>query len=363
MVLNAAWVVYAEKVGRGPYFTTISLFANVLFTLALLCAANALLRRVLPRVALTQAELLLIYSMTAIGAALAGHDCVPSLIQMLGHPYQFGNASNGWLDRWGQYLPAPLMVSDTVALKGYYLGNDSLYRPGNFRVWVSPVLLWTLFVVLLLWTMQCLNVLVRRGWQDRERLPFPIVEIPLQMTDEHETLWRSRLFWVGFSLCATLELWNGIAYLYPNIPSINLQHVSVEGQGIFATRPWSAVGFTCYSFYPFAIGLGYLLPLDLLFSCWFFYLFWKAQLVLSALFALDVTPDFPFVREQGIGGFGAILIFLLWNGRNYFREVGKRIWGEPLDVDDKDEAFSYRAALVGFVFGFGSLVGFMHGRA
>ena len=356
-MLNAAWVVYAEKVGRGPYFTTISLFANVLFTLAILCVLNAVIRRAAPRLSLSQAELLLTYSMVAIGAALAGHDCVPSLIMMLGHPYQFGTSSNGWLDRWGQYLPTPLMVSNLAALKGYYQGHDSLYRPENFNAWISPVLLWTFFIVLLIWTMQCLNIIVRRGWQDRERLPFPIVEIPLQMTDDQNTLWRSRLFWLGFLSCAALEIWNGFAYLNPQLPSINLQHVDVSGQGIFATRPWSAAGFTCYSFYPFAVGLGYLLPLDLLFSCWFFYLFWKVQMILSAQFALDVTPDFPFVREQGFGGFIAILVFMVWNGRNYFREVAKRIWGSPSDVDDRDEALSYRVAFLGFVGGFVALVG------
>jgi hypothetical protein len=205
--------------------------------------------------------------------------------------------------------------------------------------------------MVLFWCMMCLNVIVRKGWQDRERLPFPIVEIPLQMTDPKASLWRSRLFWLGFAMCAVIEIVNGLAWLYPSIPAIPVKHVNVQGTGVFATRPWSAVGFTTYSFYPFAIGLGYLLPLDLLFSCWFFYLFWKAQLVTSAQLALDVTPDFPFVREQGFGGFMAILAFLVWNGRNYFREMGKRILGEPSDLDDRTEALGYRVAFFGLLAG------------
>jgi len=358
IVLDAFWVIAAEKVGYGPYFTTISLFANVFFILTLLLIVNAGLRRFAPRAAFSQAELITLYSMVALGAAIAGHDMVPSLVQMLGHPTRFGNAANGWMDRFGQYLPDPLMVTDEAALAGYYQGHSSIYQPENYLPWIRPVLLWTGFTVVLLWTMMCINVLVRKGWQDRERLPFPVVEIPIQMTDPAAALWRSRLFWLGFTLCASLEIWNGLAHLYPNLPRINVQHVNLQGQGIFATRPWNAVGFTCYSFYPFAVGLGYLLPLDLLFSCWFFYLFWKAQLVLSAQMAWDVTPDFPFVREQSFGGWVAILVFLLWNGRHYFSEMIKRVLGEPSDLEDHEEALPYRHAFLGMLIGFGLLVAF-----
>ena len=358
-MLDAFWVILAEKVGQGPYFTTISLFANVLFILTVLLALNGVLRRFATRFSLSQSELLLIYAMVGIGAALAGHDSLPILIQMIGHPYHFGGAANGWLDRFGQYLPTPLMVSDKEVLKGYYLGHSSLYQPGIWQVWLRPVLLWTVFVTLLFWTMQCINVLVRQGWQDRERLPFPVVEIPLQMTETDGGLWRNKLFWLGFCLVAGVEILNGISYLYPSIPGLNLKHVDISHEGIFATRPWSAVGFTCYSFYPFAIGLGYLLPLDLLFSSWFFYFFWKAQLVISALYALDVVPNFPFVTQQAFGGFFAILVFMFWNGRHYFKQIWERVWNAPSDVSDAGEGVSYRTAFLGMLAGFSGLVGFM----
>jgi hypothetical protein len=358
IVLDAFWIIYAEKIGYGPYFTTISLFANVFFILTVLLVFNALLKRVMPRASLSQAELIGLYSMVAIGAALSGHDMVPSLIQMLGHPTRFANEANGWMGRFGQYLPSALLVSDPEVLAGYYQGHSSLYLPQHWKAWLRPSLLWSGFVVVLMWTMMCLNVLLRKGWQDRERLPFPVVEIPIQMTEPSGRLWKNGLFWVGFGLCAALEIWNGLAYLYPNLPGINLQHRNLQGQGIFATRPWNATGFTCYSFYPFAVGLGYLLPMDLLFSCWFFYLFWKGQMVLSAQMAWDVTPDFPFVREQSFGGWIAIIAFLLWNGRQYFSEMWKRILGEPSELDDRNEALTYRQAFFGVLIGFALVVGF-----
>ena len=359
IVLDAFWVIQAEKVGRGPFFTTISLFANVFFLLTVLLVLNNLVRKLLPRVALSQPELMLAYTMIGVGSALAGQDMIPGLVMMIAHTYKFATPENGWLGRFGQYLPKYFIVSDAEALKGYFQGSSSIYLPENWHPWAVPVLVWSGFTIVLVWTMLCINVLVRQGWQDRERLPFPVVEIPLQMTDPSGKLWKNGLFWVGFGLLAAVEIMNGLAFLYPSIPSINLQHVDVQGTGLFATRPWSAVGFTCYSFYPFAIGLGYLLPLDLLFSCWFFYITWKLQAVLSAQFALDVTPDFPYVREQSFGGYMAIVVFVLWNGRHYFKDVFKRVFGEPTDMEDKTEALSYRQATIGALIGFGLLVGFM----
>lgn len=359
ILIDAFWVIYAEKVGWGPYFTTISLFANVFFILTVLLLLNVALRRFSPKLMLSQAELLTIYSMVGVGAALAGHDCVPSLIQQMGHPYQYDNSANGWLDRFGRFLPQQMLVPDKEILKGYYFGNSSFYRPENFNAWLRPSLLWIVFISLLFAAMQCLNVLMRQGWQERERLPFPVIEIPIQMTEPDARLWKSSLFWIGFGVCTAIEILNGIAWLVPGMPSIDLKHHDVSGEGIFTTRPFNAVGFTCYSFYPFAIGLGYLLPLDLLFSCWFFYLFWKAQMIVSAMLALDVTPDFPFVREQSFGGYIAILIFMFWNGRHYFAQVWERIWGLPADLDDRQEALTYRAAFLGFLFCLAALCGFL----
>lgn len=364
IVLDAFWVIRAERVGYGPFFSTISLFANALFLLTGVLLLNWPLRRFLPKLALSQGEILLIYAMVAVGGALAGQDMCSALLPLLAHPYEFGNASNGWLERFGQYLPKAVMVGDTPAereaVKLYFLGHSTLYTPEHLAAWSKPVLLWTGFVAVLFWTMMCLGVLMRQGWQDRERLPFPVIELPLQLTEQKKghSVWTNKLFWVGFGLVALIEIINGLHTLYPQIPEINLQHTSVENQGIFATHPWNAVGFTCYSYYPFAVGLGYLLPLDLLFSCWFFYLFWKGQLILTKIMAWDVTPDFPFVREQAFGGYIAILVFLVWNGRSYFTQMWKRIWREPSDLSDSEEALSYRQASVGFLLGFFGLVCF-----
>lgn len=357
IVPNNYWVVYMEKVRTGPYPTTISIFANCVFVLAVLLVANAPLRLWLPRLALHRAELLTVYSMLCIGSALAGLDMIPVLVQMMGHPFQFGDASNNWLTLFGKYLPRALMVADTDALRGYYQGNDTLYRWEHLRAWLPPVLRWMAFIVAMMFVMLCLSNLLRKLWVERERLTFPIVILPLKMTEERVPFWRNGLLWAGILVAGGINVLNGLNHMVPSLPAINVKHQDLLPY--ITQKPWNAVGWTPYSFYPFVIGLGYLLPLDLVFSCWFFYLFWKAELVVSNAMAWDTTPDFPFIREQAFGGYMAILVFLAWTARGYLRAVWQKAWRGTGELSDVGEAMSYRMTLIGLMAGLSFLVGFL----
>lgn len=343
--VNSLWVIQMEKVRQGPYPTTISLFANVIFILALLVAVNALARRVRPSWTLTQAESLAVYTMVAVGSALAGHDMIPVLVEMLGHPFWFANSENQWAAQFERYLPRDLTVQNHAALAPYYTGNSSLYHWRFLHAWAGPVLWWTSFIVALGIVMMCIAILARNLWVERERLTYPILELPIQMTSPAGSLWRNRLLWAGFALAASIDILNGLHFLYPNVPSINVKHDLVNLKTYFTMKPWTGIDWMPLSFYPFAIGLGYLLPVDLLFSCWFFYLFFKIQMALANAMGWD-TPGVPFIREQNYGAYMAIALILFWNGRRYLLEVIKRALGRPSEVDDSDEGFSYRICFV-----------------
>jgi hypothetical protein len=357
--LDNYWVISMEKVHAGPFPTIISIFANVVFLLAVLAMVNSLLRRSLPRLAFSTAEMLLIYTMLAIGASLAGHDMIPSLIMHMGHPWRYAGPENKWETTFIPYLPKWLMVSDKAVLKPFYEGGSSLYADGNWRFWIGPVVYWTSFIVALVFVMMCINIIVRKQWIERERLTFPIVQLPLAMTEPKGELWRNKLFWIGFFIAFLIDFVNGLAVYYPNIPKIAVGFEDHDLASSLNSKPWNAIGWTPYSFYPFVIGLGYLLPADLSFSCWFFYWFWKAQLVATSAMAWDAVPEFPYIRHQAFGGYVAIILTLAWSGRGYLRQVWLRIRGQQSEVDDKDEAMSYRAALVGAILGFAFLVVFM----
>jgi hypothetical protein len=358
--LNAFWVIRLERVLFGPFPSTISLFANVVFVLFLLVCLNVLLRRFAPRIAFSQGELLTLYTMLAISTGLAGSDGVPILAQMLPHGAWFATPSNGW-DKFLGAFPSWLVVRDRNVLRGHFLGDSTFYRAAVLRAWMTPILAWTVFITALLWVAVCIDVLIRRQWADRERLTFPIVWLPIQMTENGTgaAFFRSKLMWAGFAVAASLNLWNGIAFLYPSLPTLPIGIIDLKP--LFTTKPWSAIDWFPTTLYPFVIGLGFLLPLDLLFSCWFFFLTWKAQIVFSNVMAWDATPDFPFIREQGFGAIMGLFVFYLWTGRKtYARLVRAGLRGrgstereEPTDGTIPPEALSERTALLGIAAGIG----------
>ena len=54
------------------------------------------------------------------------------------------------------------------------------------------------------------------------------------------------------------------------------------------------------AFYPFAIGIGFLIPLDLLFSCWAFFWIYKIELMIGSIMGWRGLPRFPYPAEQAL---------------------------------------------------------------
>lgn len=357
--VNQYWVLMMEKVRSGPYPTVVSVFVNVVFILAVMCAINGILKRKLPTLAFSQAEMLVVYTMAAVSTALAGHDMIPGLVAMMAYPYQFADGVNNWEPTFFSYLPKWAIVSDRQVLKPLFEGNSSLFVTSHLSAWIGPVMWWMLFIMALAVVMMCINTIVRKQWIEHERLTFPIVQLPLAMTEPRGEIWRNKLFWIAFGIAFGIELINGLSTYFPNIPMVNLTERDHDLAMGLTTPPWNAVGWTPYSFYPFVIGLGYLLPADLTFSTWFFYLFWKFEKVVAAMWGMEVTFSDPYIRHQTMGGLLAIILTLTWSSRGYLKQVWLRAVGAESKLDDSDEPISYRAAIAAALIALLVLCGFM----
>src|SRR5204862_1728302 len=118
-----------------------------------------------------------------------------------------------------------------------------------------------------------------------------------------------------------LESINSINFLNPAFPYVQIKPIRLEQS--FTAVPWSGIGMFAVAFYPFMIGIAYLLTLDVSFSCWFFYLFTKAELALATAAGWKdpgsgpalATP--PFIHEQGAGAFIGLALFALWTARGH----------------------------------------------
>lgn len=353
--INSYWVIEMEVIRYSGHPVTISLFFNVIFIILVLLCFNLLFKRFFPRLFLRQGELITIYVMLSIASGIAGHDMLEILLPMLGHAFWFATPENEWQELFWSYLPRWLTVSDKAALKGYYRGGD-LYTLFQLRGWIEPILWWTLFVVVLVFVMLCINVILRRQWTEQEKLSYPIIQLPLEMTRGDFKLFSSKLLWVGFAVAAILDTLNQLKMIFPEVPAIRTR---VRNYGyLFTEKPWNAIGGLPISFYPFAIGLGFFIPLDLSFSCWFFFWYWKALRIAGAAIGLRL-PGFPFMNEQASGGYVALALIALWMSRRHIARALKRALGAG-DIDDSDEPMSYRTAVIGVILGFSFIVFFCY---
>ncbi len=341
--INSYWIFTTEIVRYQGHPTTISLFYTSIFNLVLLIAANALVRRRAPRWVLSQAELITIYVMLNISAALVGHDSMQILVSLMPYAAFYATPFNKWDTLFADNLPTWLTVRDPVAIKHFYAGHSSLYDPVNFSAWIVPVFWWSLFIIVMVGMFLCLNVLLRKQWTEREKLSYPLVQLPLEMTAEDTSLFKNKLFWYGFAIVAAINVINGVHLFWPSIPEIPIK--LGDQSHLFTTRPWNNIGWLPIQFYPFGIGLGMLLPVDLLFSCWFFLWVWKAQNILTAAFGLETVQGMPFAAEQSFGAYMGICVFAILVSRRHFIDIFKHFVGRKTDLDDSDEPIPYNAAV------------------
>jgi hypothetical protein len=349
---NVYWVEQMEIMRYSAHPTTVSLFFNAVFILLVLVALNALLRKAIPRAALTQAELLTVYSMVCIASCVCGHDGIQVLMPIFSWSFWMAAPENKWETLFNPDLPRWLTVRDMRTLQGFYEGGSTMYRPEVLSAWGVPMSMWGLFIVAMIMVMLGVTIIIRRQWLEGEHLACPLVSLPVEITQPRPRLFTQKLFWLGFGLAAGLDIYNSLAFLYPAIPKIPIEHMDM-GQ-YFKNPPFSAIGWFPRSFYPFMVGMGYMMPSDFLFSCWFFYLFWKAEIISSAALGWDKIPQFPFSNYQCFGAYALFGLHGLWMGRAYLVGVWRRVTGGTAGPTERHEALSYPAAtglaLVGFVF-------------
>ena len=93
---NCYWITHIELVQYSAQPTIVSLIFTVVFSVFVLSLLNLFLKRYFPQLALSQAELLLIYSMLSVTSAIAGHSFMEILIPILGHAFWFATPENDW---------------------------------------------------------------------------------------------------------------------------------------------------------------------------------------------------------------------------------------------------------------------------
>ena len=347
--INCYFLIQMELV-RYTFPTWVVPLSNVIFILTAVMLINAVIRLLKSSLALGQGELLFLYVTLSLATTLAGCDVLQAILSVLGHSTWFATEENEWRTLFWHHLPQWLTVSDRDALRGYYLGESSLYLSQHLRVWGPVIAAWILLFLVTAFIFLCLNTILRRQWAERERLTFPIIQLPLAMTNPTSRFFRNKRMWIGFAIAAGISLFNGLSHLYPVIP-----HIPVTRRFFtFHEPPFSLYGTIITAFYPFAIGIMFLMPLDVLFSTTFFYFLYRNEVALAKAVGWHSIPNFPYLNEQTIGAFIGLCFFFAWTGKRHFHSVLKSATSRrarEAQTQTRDEPMSYRTAVWGFVLG------------
>lgn len=355
--INCYWLAVMEIRWNSVDATCVSLFFHVIFVIFILSIINRWLNARFPKIAMSPAELLVIYIMLSIASAISGRDSLENLLPLLGHPFWFADSSNNYAS-FHRFIPSWLGQHDPKALRAFYLGGASINDWNLLRPWIPLILAWSIFILAMLTVMLSISVIVRKHWMDSEKLTFPTVYLPVEMARDR-SFFSNRTLWLGFAMPFSIQMMNGLHHLYPSAPYINLKLQDISH--LFTTSPWNGLGWTPISFYPFAIGMAFFLPLDLSFSCWFFYIVKKMEAVLGTMFGYKnpggwSAASWPYLREQGTGAWIGLCGFLIWTGRKYFFEILKTAIGNKHESElsnqiDSGELISYRSACFGVIIG------------
>jgi len=239
---NSYWAVRRGVMWDGPP-DIMSLHYNVVFTVFSLTLLNLLvLKRFFRKFALTQGELLIIYIMLSLVTAIGGFDRLQQYIVLLGQIYWFNTPENEWQAIFSPYLPKWLSVSDKEALKNYYgHGGSTLYVVEHIKPWIVPIVVWSLFLGVIIFVMLCINVIIRKQWIEREKLTYPIIQIPVAMTENGgaKAFFSNKGFWIAFAIAALVDIINTLNIHFPVTPRLPTRGVHFYS----SEKPWSGMGW------------------------------------------------------------------------------------------------------------------------
>lgn len=228
-----------------------------------------------------------------------------------------------------------------------------------WRAWVRPMASWGL-LFLAMWAMMIgLGAVVYPQWRDRERLPFPLLNVYNALIGDPDddsgrvlpALFHSRLFWGSCLVVFAIHALRGLNVFTGRFPTIPLQWSLREyfSDSVLRHAPqslsWQIIFFSI-------VGLAYFIPSRYAISIWGWVLGYSVYLTLGQAY----IPAFPSgqVEQQSFGALLAIAFWILWLGRAHWARVGRAMVGRGA-VEDEDRwnavaGWLFLAGCAGIVF-------------
>ncbi len=162
-----------------------------------------------------------------------------------------------------------------------------------------------------------------------------------------------------------IHILNSLHAFFPAVPHIPMRFwldPHLIGKPWAAMKPfqivvlWSMVGFS------------YLLTLEISFSLWFFFLFFKLQCMIGSLLGFRIPSGpgvkwtaYSFSAAQETGACLTFVLFALWRARHHIKYMFKMAFHQETAITDKtNEPMPYRLTILGLIVGIVLLVFLNH---
>jgi hypothetical protein len=320
----------------------------------------------LRRLRLSRKELLAVYCVVLVGGGFVHSMMVPFALSRNIAYYYAARANPIWESLFLESIPTWYAPSSLGIVEGYFRGGAAT----PWAAWFVPAGAELVYIILLSASLGSVVVLLRQQWISHEKLAFPLAQIPLEIIPgetKRQEVGRpsaSSLFWIGAVAALALNFVNSLSLRVPTIPAIPLGPVPIvrwQKVGILA-----GIGDIELVLWPWLIGLAYLVPRELAFSVWFF---WLVRLALHSIaVAHGATPqpasewygpEFPAPYFQCAGGGFALIGLVLWAARGHLRNAVRAAFTGRAGIDAGERA-CYRAAVTTFAVSVAGLLYYFH---
>lgn len=343
-------------------------FSSLFAVFALVAIYNLLLYLFRRPLGLTRQDIALVFAMTMIANHIPGHGFMGYLTGLIGGVNYYANGSNHWETYIHPHIPAGFTVADpgpdgSRPVEWFYSGLP----PGQeipWSAWIGPYSRWALMMLLMYGMLFAVCALLWKQWSQRERLPFPLAQVPDTVLSGLETggkakpnktrsFLRDPLALWGIGLVFAFHSWNALGDYIHNWPVIPIRD-DAFGNRYLTEPPLSYLNPVKFILYPSVIGLTFLVSTEISFSLWFFYWILKVCVVIAIVcFGLGINHrtfhynpsgwEGTFIN-QGTGALIAMVLMGLWMARGPLkRSLRQAIGVEAPDEEDVDSGLTPRA--------------------
>ena len=230
-----AAVPYTNMIIKGTvmahnFSTPAALF--VFFAFAFLI--NTALALLGPRFALSRSELAVVYIMAMLATSIPTIGFTENLLPIIAGLYYYATPENKWQELIHPHVPKWIAPQDMEAITYFYEGlPQGMALPWD--AWIEPLFYWCLFILSFYWVSICMMTILRKQWVEYEKLPYPLVQVPLEMIQDEERkacgpnekcslvkpYFRNRVMWVGFAVPFLIGTANALSGYFPFLPHID----------------------------------------------------------------------------------------------------------------------------------------------